>query len=46
MGTTLVIGCTTSSWATELGRRRDEFLGRLQRSLGKKTVAALVFEAP
>ena len=46
MGTTLVITCTTSGWATELGRRRDEFLGRLQASLGKKTVASLVFEAP
>jgi predicted nucleic acid-binding Zn ribbon protein len=46
MGTTLVISCTTSSWATELGRRRDEFLSRLQASLGKKTVASLVFEAP
>ncbi len=46
LGTTLVISCTTSSWATELGRRRDEFLSRLQASLGKKTVASLVFEAP
>jgi predicted nucleic acid-binding Zn ribbon protein len=45
MGTTLVISCATSAWATELGRRRDEFLDRLQFRLGKKTVASLVFEA-
>jgi len=45
MGTTLVITCASRSWATELGRRRDEFLGALQSRLGKKTVASLVFEA-
>lgn len=46
MGTTLVIACTSRAWASELRRQQAEFLGRLQGRLGKKTVEALVFEAP
>lgn len=43
-GTTLVIGCASASWATQLSGQRAEWLERLQRRLGKKAVASLVFE--
>lgn len=44
-GTTLVIGCSSTAWANELGRQRLEWLGRLQRRLGRATVTELRFEA-
>lgn len=45
LGTTLVIGCASASWATELTSQRAQWLGKLQARLGKKTVESLVFEA-
>lgn len=44
LGTTLVIGCASASWASELSQQKAQWLIRLQQRLGKKTVEALVFE--
>ncbi|MBL8917278.1 MAG: DUF721 domain-containing protein [Myxococcaceae bacterium] len=44
-GSTLVIGCSSAAWATELTRQRTECLRKLQLRLGKKMVESLVFEA-